>query len=611
MLRSVLYELLSQDRKIFGHIQEAYRRVRQKQPLTCHWTLPELSEVFQSIVCNHQSGKLFVVIDGLDESHEDYPGDGRSEQHLGVGGIETRTEILAMLLKVAAAERVRIKIIILSRPAPTIERQLTNSHTIRLQDKNTADIEKLIELRLAEVRRCMGESTDLGGSSLDLDREGVDDAFTFISQYLRRNAQGVILWVALIIAELMKVVKGLFTLQTLKDKLQELPTDLDSLYVHIVDNLIKDNSREDLVTAQRVLAWVSAASVMAFLDLDGLREALAIPSDGTSAEHSHTDPIRASRHYVGHWPTYRQSLYKLCGPFVEVSTAVRSRTRSSNPPRDADTEGADIVVLLHQTVKDFLSRKEEARDLYVDPAEARVMVRKAVLSYISLVFPRERTQWVTLPLCRNPYSAAEVDGAARYLENRRLLDFCTQVLPSLDIGLLRRLHECVIQCKYTASRIRSLLDRPRLRYRLFVFLRRCVSRHIARTAAAWTALSLRSFSTSVSLCVCHMSTSAKREHATMRWQCAIAVVKQLRVRCLYPSEPLQAELRQLFPSRSLQFELCLFSEARNLHWRSRPAKLRILPYRKPHMSTITEVAFYLCKMVSVHLVRRWMLRLTD
>lgn len=73
-------------------------------------------------------------------------------------------------------------------------------------------------------------------------------------KYVIENADGVILWVLLIIQELsVQVAKGFFTFKSLKERLAKFPMDLTEFCEQIVKDLNGKNDEDSIKIARKML----------------------------------------------------------------------------------------------------------------------------------------------------------------------------------------------------------------------------------------------------------------------------------------------------------------------------------------------------------------------
>lgn len=207
MLRSLLYQLLRQDERLFPLFRDVYRARRTNPGFK--WQEEDLRKIFASLPSLKIRKKMYIFLDAMDESTE-----------------HGRPEILKLLLGICSAKSNCIfKFLIASRPLPVgeIDEGASHCHYIVLQEKNRMDIENVITSGLRDIENQTGE--------LAID-------FRFAHDYMMQHAQGVFLWVALIIDELKKLAAAGTSQEELDHRLKELPLDLEEMYSLIIQRLV-------------------------------------------------------------------------------------------------------------------------------------------------------------------------------------------------------------------------------------------------------------------------------------------------------------------------------------------------------------------------------------
>ena len=438
-LKSILYQLLDQDRSLFQFYESTYRELRCPGTSHCRWSTDQLRAVLSRMAAAGDNGPQIVsVVDDMDES-EGMPRHDRS-----------REQILSLFSSLVNESR--IKMIVLSRPARVIEREFRYCHHIVLEDENQNDIDRVVDAGLRSLVLLMQsfDSSDEETSPTNRRRNirttevqpprrpfmppflnryfnrvrnSEEAELGFIKVYLLEHAQGVILWVTLIISELKRhVEKGMYTFKELRKELLGLPLRLENVYERIVDDLEQRHNEADRAKSRRILAWVIGASAKQPLQLKELLDALSIPSDLEAALKSDDDPIVANRPMIRSWNHFRRSLHELCGPLVEV-------IRPASVDREGDQDDifevgpSSVVQLLHQTVKDFLADYRTARRFLVQPYEAEWTVHRDGQRYLQLTLPFEPTKYTPLALTGGSGFEAHVEEVASYLEEKYLLCF--------------------------------------------------------------------------------------------------------------------------------------------------------------------------------------------
>ncbi|CAG7920562.1 unnamed protein product [Penicillium olsonii] len=301
MLRSLLFQLLSQDASLFLLFQSAYRRLRAK--FNFEWPHQELKDIFSSLSSLQYSpaeARIYILLDAMDESSD-----------------RGRPEILCLLEEICSSKSDRtFKCLVASRPLPVGEIDHSKWDSIVLEQKNRKDIQSLIQSGLREVKRQPGLST-------------ID--FQFALDYMTKHAEGVFLWVALVFRELNELALTGPSQEELETCLRRLPIELGEFYSLIIQRLV-DKSKTNrglpglLEKGAKMLAWVVFAERP--LKLEEFQDAVAIPSSPGTFDPS---PGFLRRTRVS---DIQSRINACCGPLIEIR------------------EG--FVQLLHLSVREYL-----------------------------------------------------------------------------------------------------------------------------------------------------------------------------------------------------------------------------------------------------------------
>ena len=453
MLQSLLYRILQLEPNMFTIFQNPFRALLKESEGRIDWPYNVLKDIFLSlkfdgtskdaspVVDSRRSLEIFLLIDAMDES-EDQDENGRR-----------RMETLALLSKLVSKEgRNVIKVLVLSRPAIEIEKEFSGVYQIHMQKENQTDIEAIIDAGIHAIWQSMNFEDSDSSSSLEEDKlpgefcRGilVSEARSsgpathevkkrlprtehrgelgFVRDYLIRKAEGVILWVVLIIKELTRqVAKGYYTIRAIKERLESLPTDLKNMYWDIVGRLSQTHSREALVEARLMLVLVAFCKRP--LTLREFRDAVAIPYD-TSLKLEASKRFDERRIVVGkkNWAPIRRRIVEMCGCLLEITTPIsRTPTHSSNPTRAVRAD--HIVQFLHQTSREFLL-SEQACSLSIDRRQANDQLAVLASKYLRLCVPMDSLQKNT-----EFWTAEDYQHFVEHLSNRPFLSYVVAFLP--------------------------------------------------------------------------------------------------------------------------------------------------------------------------------------
>jgi hypothetical protein len=219
-LRSLLYEVLKKRSDLIATIfpdewkQNCSLSSRDAKLESIDWSLGQLRAALQRLArLATKDFRICFFIDGLDE----YDGDAG--------------DIAEYVLSVAATSPY-IKICVSSRPWPVFEDVFCASPRLRLQDLTKDDIRAFVNDKLGrnknihDLRQCDPENTD----------KLVEDVVS--------RADGVFLWVQLVIKTLVEGLRDGDEISHLRSRLARLPFDLSNLYEHMLHR-IESEYRED------------------------------------------------------------------------------------------------------------------------------------------------------------------------------------------------------------------------------------------------------------------------------------------------------------------------------------------------------------------------------
>ncbi|KAL2836736.1 hypothetical protein BJX68DRAFT_273368 [Aspergillus pseudodeflectus] len=216
LLRSLLHEILLQDMTlapllfpvrwatIYSRLCEPFAYNNIEAPDS--WALPELTYGFEQLV--HQDTRhkrICLLIDGLDE----YEGDHRY--------------IASLFWKIAASTD--IKVCLSSRPLLAFQDAFASAPSFRLQDFTYEDIKGYVTATFSDNQYFCA-----------LERDDPDTASELIESVLQR-ADGVFLWVRLVVASLLEGLGNRDTIEDLQERLLLLPDDLSDLYDNMLNSI--------------------------------------------------------------------------------------------------------------------------------------------------------------------------------------------------------------------------------------------------------------------------------------------------------------------------------------------------------------------------------------
>lgn len=189
-----------------------------------HWTTAELSETLRVLLQEHSHEsrlKLCFFIDGLDEI-----GDKVNQQE----------ELFHFIEEIAKLSHV--KICISSRPEQNITDIFAKYSFLRLQDLTEADIDSYVNDKLNA--RFQGKQI-------------TENQLSIIIGDIKEKADGVFLWVCLVVQDLLRGLTARDTFEELQSRLRDTPADIESLFAMFMNKIDRVHRK----TAARFLKCTS------------------------------------------------------------------------------------------------------------------------------------------------------------------------------------------------------------------------------------------------------------------------------------------------------------------------------------------------------------------
>ena len=201
LLRSILYQVLSEDQKLASMIPETGKFMPT-------WTDKRLLKTVHNVLSQKLDIKICLVIDGLDE----FEGD------------EDSKDSLTTLVK-DLAQRSDMKVLVSSRPEPFLTEAFSTCKGLRLQDLTRRDIEIYVQGKLQKHPHMR--------SSLASEGHDVQNFIRKISQ----KADGVFLWAFLVVQDMLAGLRALDSFSMLEERLEHLESSLDGLFAQLLGRI--------------------------------------------------------------------------------------------------------------------------------------------------------------------------------------------------------------------------------------------------------------------------------------------------------------------------------------------------------------------------------------
>ncbi|KAI9155556.1 Vegetative incompatibility protein [Paramyrothecium foliicola] len=299
LLRAVLYQLLYDIPALTMAIDGLYTQQVEKYG-QCDWPLSELEGALRAIT--HQQvvkGNVCMFIDALDEY------EGRKDEI---------TRFLKTLVRPSPTQKIRIRICASSREWNTFNLMLSDNPHLTLQDWTVSDIKAFASDRIAEAKR-----------------DGTDALLTEIVD----RAEGVFLWVKLVIDELWEPLCNGNPTSELISLLSDLPDELPNFY-HRMLGKVSDRDHETMM----IMLALATSPFATALTLDEFFLALDLLPPGSDLP----EPLKLvqTKDKV-RFEEMRRRVKAYSGGLLEV------------PEPDEDLDGRNIrVQFIHQTAKSFV-----------------------------------------------------------------------------------------------------------------------------------------------------------------------------------------------------------------------------------------------------------------
>lgn len=246
LLQSILHEILRQEPALIPKVVPA----RWEQDGSFHenlqpWTLPELYDALETVIRETPAACFCFLIDGLDE----YSGDA-GEQGLFADKIQE------------LASSPMVKVCVASRPWTAFENVFgaDPKRMLKVQDLTRDDMDRFVKNTLEENSRfAMISRRD--SRAADLVRE------------IRESAEGVFLWVVLVVKSLLAGATQEDDFEELTKRLRALPRDLKGFFQRMLDS-IDDNYEQH---ASRILLLAQCATPLPLMAFSWVRVEIKTP----------------------------------------------------------------------------------------------------------------------------------------------------------------------------------------------------------------------------------------------------------------------------------------------------------------------------------------------
>ena len=309
LLRAILLEILTRIPELADIVIPDIKK-NAWQIEVCNWTQTSLKNAMGAILCQDcVVAHLCLFIDALDEYE---------------GKASEIAEYMHFLTSMSRDRSIQVKACVSSRPHTAFEEAFRSCSTLSMHQWTTGDIMRYVDTRLRNHSRAQGILSDLEMKII-----------AKLVENIVERANGVFLWVRLVVEDLYEGLCDGNTIQELQAQLGALPDHLDDLYTNMMKRVDRRYLRDAEKLFQNLRSAIRPLSLYEFSEAaKHVSECFERPSGPISEE------VR-----VFESKTMLLRIASRCGGLVEV------RPHESQPSHVAE------VHFIHQSVEDFLSRK--------------------------------------------------------------------------------------------------------------------------------------------------------------------------------------------------------------------------------------------------------------
>jgi hypothetical protein len=322
MLRTLMHTILDAHPELIPAVfTEAYHNWKESETIE-EPTYVELKRSFRTLIAKSAKFlKLCIFIDGIDE----FEGD-----HL---------DISEFILSLASP---KVKVVVSSRPINACLYAFRKCSALKLQDLTKDDMEIFVQDNLASHE-----------TMVLLTKQYPTDTREIVTE-IQEKAQGVFLWVRLVVRLLTDGLVAGDTIEELRDKLRSLPPDLRDLYRRMMSKI----TPEDRVKAAKIFKIIHTwqSNVEDSFRTILLHFAIQPPSEVMNLEVRPLDPQILALYYNQTTARVRGCCCGLLEVYRQYDVG-RPNTESKTQTSHMDLEVAihSRVNYLHRTVAEFLT----------------------------------------------------------------------------------------------------------------------------------------------------------------------------------------------------------------------------------------------------------------
>ena len=348
LLRALLFQILQHRPELIHTIfPEEYAMLRDQPPHAGRdfprhsWSLRRLQDAVRRLIdVQGLEMNICLFIDGLDEF------EGNDDQN-------DRQYLIELFRNLVSSPS--IKVCLSSRPLLIFEESFKKTPGLRLQDLTSGDIRRFVTDCLSNDPRMRQVRENDPLQQHDFEKE------------ICNKAQGVFLWVKLVVRSLLDGVSNSDRMADLRARLDLLPADIEDLYRHMIANIekiyLKGASQVfQLVRTARQIQSMKRHDDQRTTPVTVLMLALAIESDSIATINPNSDTWTA-RKLSSICDVMRRRLQTWCAGLIEVPNFIWNRVDPLDPNAAIRTKITWEVAYLHRTARDFIESESVWRML--------------------------------------------------------------------------------------------------------------------------------------------------------------------------------------------------------------------------------------------------------
>ncbi|RSL42514.1 hypothetical protein CEP51_016472 [Fusarium floridanum] len=335
LFRSLLFEMLRQCPEIAPQVYHLRAELEGYDGHDWSWTCADLLYTCRKLIEHFADIAFCFFIDGLDEYDEH-----------GMAPVD----LIETLGQFASFPNVRL--CVSSRPWPVFTDAFNKYPNLRLEDLTRKDILNYV--------------TDHFDKSVPFQRaKDTDPSYPALPKRICSQAQGVFLWVYLVVRDLLDGLTHGETLQTLLGRLEAFPKDLTEFFQHMIDTIQPVYLQQTARTLDVTMSTQQALPMIVYSFLD------EVESDPSFALQENCGPMPVAQ-VVLREDLVRRRLSGRCKGLLEI-------TADEDMPSGYFNLKVDVI---HRTVFEFLQTSASVQSLVkahaVDPSTPLLLCRALI-----------------------------------------------------------------------------------------------------------------------------------------------------------------------------------------------------------------------------------------